>query len=178
MKKNLYLSLIAALAFAVTAVTVPSSVLASGSVPSGSVPAGSKARVNAQNSGSGPISKEQKGVKVFGIDTAATVVTDEAGTAAANGGLVSVEIAASTTGGTLPQCYVLVYDSSVAADTTEANSVSRLLVPPLPAALSQLARHEFSFPRQFNKGLVVLMGGANASLCRGSITWLTNGGAD
>jgi hypothetical protein len=180
MTKNFKMSLAVALVLAFAAVVVPSSVRASGSVPSGTVAAGAKARVNNAVSMGMPLDKAAKGSKVFGIDTAATLVVDEQGVAPTAGGLATIEIAASGAGigAALPVCYALVYDSSVASDTTESNSVSRLLVPPLPAALSQLARVEFAYPRQFNKGMVVLLGGAGAASCRASISWVTNGGAE
>lgn len=179
--KFLSLLVVSAVAASLLAVGGVRSVSAAGTVPSGTIAAGAKARVNNQNSGAMPLAREAKGVKVFGADATATVVTDEAGSVAANGGLASLEIGAAGSanmGQALPVCYLLVYDSSVAANTTEANSVSRLLTPPLQAGLSVVKSVEFAYPRQFNNGLVVLVGGVDAAKCRASIGWLTNGGAD
>ena len=150
---------------------------ATGSVPA-SVTGGAKARVNNAVSAGSPLTKEAKGVKQFGVDATAALVSDEGAVTPTTGGLVGLEIAQTNVGSALPVCYLLIYDSSVAADTTESGSVSRLLVPPLAAALSQMVNKEFQFPKQFHKGLVVLMGGSGAANCRGTIGWTPNGGLD
>lgn len=149
--------------------------MASGSAP-GAVTAGSKPRHNNFVEAGHPLSREAKGAKVFGVDTAATLVTDETGAIPTNGGLAALEIG-NMTGGTAA-CYLLAYDSSNASDTTESGSVSRLLVPPFLAVTSSNQLKEFAYPKQFNKGLVVLMGGGSPSSCRATVTWLTNGGQD
>lgn len=173
--KILTLLVVSAAASLMLAVGGVQSVYATGNVPSGTIAAGAKPRLNNAVQGAHPLDKSAKGAKVFGMDSAATLVTDEAGVAPTAGGLAAIEIS-NMVGGTA-QCYALVYDSSVAADTTEAGSVSRLLVPPLIAVTSDLKSKEFLYPKQFNKGLVVLLGGTSAG-CRASIGWLTNGGAD
>ncbi len=160
----------------------PSTALASGNSAS-SLAAGVnvKSRQNNAVSMAAPLSNAAKGVKVFGMDTAATLVSDEKAVVPTAGALASIEIGVIGSGGigqALPVCYAMVFDSSVAADTTEAGSVSRMLVPPLMAGLSVVKQYEFAYPKQFHKGLVVLMGGAGAANCRASIGWLRVGGAD
>lgn len=150
---------------------------ASGSVPSGVVSSGSRPRVNNVVTAGYPLTKESKGAKVFGMDTAATLVVDEQGNVPVAGGLATIEIGYLTGIGS-SSCYAMVFDSSVASDTTEAGSVSRMLMPPMPAVTSAVTTKEFAYPKQFNKGLVVLVGGAGAANCRASVSWITNGGAE
>lgn len=136
-----------------------------------------KPRVNNAVSMGSPLDAAAKGAKVFGADSSATLVVDEKGVAPSNGGLASVEISYLVGSGS-SACYLMVFDSSVAADTTEAGAVARMLVPPLMVVPSELRKHEFIYPKQFQKGLVVLVGGAGAANCRASVSWIRNGGAD
>lgn len=133
-----------------------------------------KPRINNAVSAGHPLDRAAKGVKVFGADGTIAQVLDEKGTSPTTGGLASLEI--GTTIGAVAACYLLVYDSSNAADTTEAGSVARLLVPPLIAVTSANSVKEYLYPRQFHKGLVVLVGGPSASTCRATVGWLKNGG--
>jgi hypothetical protein len=154
---------------------MPTRAVASGSVPA-SVTGGGKARVNNAVSNGFPLSKEARAVKQFGADGTATLVSDEGAVVPTTGGLASMEIADKDGNGTAA-CYLMVFDSSVAADTTEAGSVSRMLVPPLVAVTSGNANREFAYPKQFHKGLVVLVGGPDPTQCRATIGWVGNGGS-
>lgn len=153
------------------------SAVAAGSSPS-SLAAGVEVaqRRNPEVSGGVPLANSSRGAKVFGADTVATKVLDEKGVAPVAGVLASIEIGQNE-GTNVPRCYLMVFDSSVAADTTEANSVSRMLVPPLIGVTSAVAAREFLYPRQFQKGLVVLVGGPGAASCSAKIAWLPNGGS-
>ncbi len=135
-----------------------------------------KARQNNAGSVGLPLDKSAKGAKVFGADSSATLVLDEKGVTPTAGGLASLEIGVS--GGSAAACYLLVYDSSVAADTTESGSAARLLVPPFIGVTSLNQVKEFLYPKQFHKGLVVLVSGTDPTHCKATIGWLTNGGTN
>ncbi len=168
------LSLIAVLASTGLSVVA----FASGSAPA-TLAAGVevKARQNGPSSNGAPLSNASKGTKVFGADGTATLVSDEKGVVPVAGQITSLEIGALTPGA-VPQCYLMVFDSSVAADTTESGSVSRMLVPPFVATTSGNQSRELIYPKQFHKGAVVLVGGTGAASCRASIGWNKIGGAN
>lgn len=132
-----------------------------------------KPRVNNAVTAGLPMAPEIKGVKTMTFtDTTATLVKDEGGVAPVAGMLNYVEISSGPAGGA---CYLTYYDSAVAADTTEAGSLARMLGAPLMAVTSQLSRFQFTPGKQFHRGLVGLMVGT----CRiSALGWSRIGGAD
>lgn len=168
-------------AFAVTGLLVLGEVpsaLAAGSNPGLSTTAAIAARKNNAVSMGLPLTKEAKGINQFGVDTVATLVTDAKGNALVTGAIASLEIGfkKGELTGTAGTCYLLVFDSGVAADTTETGSVSRMLVPPLLVVTSVMTRVEFAYPKQFNRGAVVMLAGGNPSNCVAHVGVLLNGG--
>lgn len=180
MNKNSQKSSLPLILAVVSLLTIGGAVVARAAGSSASsLAAGAVVKERANNSGSSgaPIAPANKGAKVFGADTTATLVTDEKGVVATAGQIASVEIAYLTGTGTSP-CYLMVFDSSVAADTTESGSVSRMLVPPLMVVTSAINSKEFAYPKQFHKGAVVLVGGSGAANCRAAVGWQKIGGSN
>lgn len=177
MKKLLTLTVALAVTGLLVLGEVPSA-LAAGSNPGLSTTAAIVARKNAAVSMGVPLTREAKGVAQFGVDTVATLVTDAKGNAVVTGSIASLEIGfkKGELTGAAGTCYLLVFDSAVAADTTETGSVSRMLVPPLLVVTSVMTTKEFAYPKQFNRGAVVMLGGSGASNCVAHVGVLLNGG--
>ena len=141
----------------------------------GSVSAGnpSKSRVNSVVSAGQPIRLEEKGVKTFEVFnyTSDALVVDENGTAPGSGCLAGVAISSSAAVG---DCAMVVFDSTT-ANGLDFTSVGHALIPPVLSVSSAPTFVNFTYCRQFNRGLVVYL---NSAQCKGYVYWKRNGGAD
>lgn len=135
-----------------------------------------KPRVNPAVSMSESLRADALGVKQFEVLNNTTgQVVDEAGTVQTTGEFVSIEL---STGPSDNSCYVLVYDSASVNGLATATT-GRALIPPVIAQTSATTIVEFDYPKQFHRGLAVLVSNpSSGASCRATIGWRRNGGSD
>lgn len=175
MKKNMKTLLALTFSAVMTGLLVKTASASGNAVSSGATV---KYRVNNAVSLGAPLTEASKGVKQYEVRGGNhALIVDESSSTVTSGLLVGVQL---STGPSDNSCYLLVADSATASGLTLATD-GRLIVPPLVAGTSASLNVEYLYPKQFNRGLYVVMStpssGSTAN-CRATISWKRTGGAE